>query len=76
MTRCEEMARVGSQSTLLRRAYRLYVGYKTTTSEYRQIADEMGLTIGQLNSRLWVKHTARYRRWTAAAGISASQAGV
>lgn len=56
-----------SQSTLSyearqRRAYRLYVGYKTHTFEYRQLAESFGLKgTGELNRQMCEIYNARLR---------------
>lgn len=45
-----------------RRAYRLYVGYKTSTFEYRRLAESFGLnSTGELNRQMWAIHNARLR---------------
>lgn len=46
-----------------RRAYRLYVGYKTSTFEYRRLAESFGLSsTGELNRQMWAIHNARRER--------------
>jgi hypothetical protein len=45
-----------------RRAYQLYVGYKTHTHEYRQIAESFGLnSTGELNGQMCVIYNAKRR---------------
>jgi hypothetical protein len=54
-------SRGGTYEVRQRRAYRLYVGYKTQTLEYRSLAESFGLTTGQLNSQMCVIYNARLR---------------
>lgn len=45
-----------------RRAYRLYVGYKTSTYEYRRLAESFGLNgPGELNGQMCAIYNARLR---------------
>ena len=40
-------------------AYRLYTAYKTGSREYIQIANDLGMQIGELNRRMWALRNDR-----------------
>lgn len=53
-------------------ALRLYRAYKTNVSEYRTLAESMGITTGELNAKCWwilaAKRKQRVNQQAAQAG--------
>jgi len=50
-----------SYEARIKRAYRLYVQYKTTTQEYRELAQSFNISPLGLNAQLNGVHNARLR---------------